>query len=334
MLKKLCIALIASSVIALAACGDSDSEGEVLYPDLEGKVKIDGSSTVLPISAAAAELFHAAAPKIIVPVAKSGTGGGFKKFVKGETDINDASRPIKAKEEQLCEDHNIGFIELPIAFDGLSVVANKKNPFIDHLTVAELKRIWEPGSSVKTWKDVRSSWPDENIKLYGPGADSGTFDYFTEAIMGKSGRSRSDFTASEDDNVLVTGIAGDEYALGYFGYSYYDANKTKLKVVPIDGGNGPVAPTAKTINNGTYAPLSRPLFIYVSTTSAERKDVQAFVKFYIQNAPKLVESAAYVSLGDAAYKLILERFEKKITGSVFRTAKPGAKIEEVLRPSN
>ena len=279
---------------------------------LRGTVKVDGSSTVFPITEAVAEEFGMvnAHRRIRVTVGVSGTGGGFKKFLAGETDINDASRPIKQKEIDKARKNGVKFIELPVAYDGLSVVVNKKNTWVDYLTVEELHKIWKPGSAVKTWKDVRSNWPDQKIQLYGPGTDSGTFDYFTEVINGKSQVSRSDFTKSEDDNVLVKGVAGDKGSLGYFGFAYYVENKDKLKVVPIKQGNKkPVAPTMTTINNGSYAPLSRPIFIYVNLQSAKKPEVREFIRFYLKNAKELVKEVGYVPLLDQDYRKYLEKFE-------------------------
>ena len=294
-------------------------------------VKIDGSSTVFPITEAVAEEFQKVHPNVRVTVGISGTGGGFKKFCVGETDINDASRSIKQKEVSVAAENNIQFIELPVAFDGLSVLVNPNNNFVDYLTVEELKRIWQPGSTVTKWSDVRAGWPDKPITLYGPGTDSGTFDYFTEAINGKSQVCRPDFTASEDDNVLVQGIAGDENSLGFFGYSYYAENKSKLKSVPIGAADKAVAPSETTINDGTYSPLSRPIFIYVSTAAADRKEISNFVSFYLKNAPELVKEVGYVPLPDAVYQLGLKRFEDKVTGSLFVGKKTvGVKLEDLL----
>ena len=284
---------------------------------LKGAVRIDGSSTVYPITEAVAEEFNAEQPRVRVTVGVSGTGGGFKKFVQGETDVNDASRPIKAGEIAAAAEHGIGFVELPVAFDGLAVVVNPRNGFVDHLTVDELHRIWAPDSTVETWRDVRPEWPDRPLHLYGPGHDSGTFDYFTEAVNGKAQSCRSDFTASEDDNILVHGVSGDIDALGFFGLAYFVENQDKLRVVPIDGGNGPVTPSAKTINDGSYVPLSRPLFIYVRTESAARPEVEAFVHFYLENAPALAAEVGYVALPDDIYGLARERFDARTEGSVF-----------------
>ncbi|MDA7727045.1 PstS family phosphate ABC transporter substrate-binding protein [Pseudomonadales bacterium] len=286
---------------------------------LRGTVSIDGSSTVFPISEAVAEEFLAVQPRVRVTVGVSGTGGGFKKFLAGEIDINDASRPIKMKEVKQASASGIGFIELPIAYDGLSVVVNTKNDWVDHLTITELNKIWQSGSSVKRWSDVRDGWPEKEIKLYGPGTDSGTFDYFTETINGKSGASRPDYTANEDDNALVRGISGDEGSLGYFGYAYYAANKDKLRVVAIDGGKGPVAPTEITINNGTYAPLSRPVFIYVRPDALDRKEVRAFVDFYIESAPMLATEVGYIPLPDSVYAGAKQRVESREIGTAYHS---------------
>ena len=286
---------------------------------LRGTVSIDGSSTVFPISEAVAEEFLAVQPRVRVTVGVSGTGGGFKKFLAGEIDINDASRPIKMKEVKQASASGIGFIELPIAYDGLSVVVNTKNDWVDHLTITELNKIWQPGSSVTRWSDVRDGWPETKIQLYGPGTDSGTFDYFTETINGKSGASRPDYTANEDDNALVRGISGDEGSLGYFGYAYYAANKDKLRVVAIDGGKGPVAPTEITINNGTYAPLSRPVFIYVRPDALDRKEVRAFVDFYIESAPMLATEVGYIPLPDSVYAGAKQRVESREIGTAYHS---------------
>ncbi|HEY82683.1 MAG TPA: PstS family phosphate ABC transporter substrate-binding protein [Dehalococcoidia bacterium] len=270
--------------------------------ELSGVIEIDGSSTVYPITEAVAEEFHRVHPGVQVNVGVSGTGGGFKRFTIGETDISDASRPIKPLEAQQAEANGIEYLELQVALDGISVVVNPQNDFVDYLTVEELKRIWEPSSTVDSWDDVRPEWPSRRLNLYGPGTDSGTFDYFTEAIMGQARASRSDYTASEDDNVLVQGIAGDRNALGYFGYAYYAENADKLKLVAIDSGNGPVLPTEATIQSGEYSPLSRPLFIYVNKKSLERPEVKAFLEFYMENAAQLVREVGYLPLKAEIYQ--------------------------------
>src|SRR4030043_2296644 len=298
-------------------------------------IKIDGSSTVYPITEAVAEEFQKhmkGAVKVTVGI--SGTGGGFKKFSRGETDISDASRPITKKEIDACKEAGIDYIELPVAYDGLAVMVNPKNNWVTSMTVADLKKIWEPEAEgkVSKWNQVNPAWPDTPLKLYGPGVDSGTFDYFTEAIVGKSRSSRGDFTASEDDNVLVQGIASDRGGLGFFGYAYYAENPDKLKLVGIDAGKGAVLPSLQTVMDGTYAPLSRPIFIYFNKKSMERPEVKEFVEFYLKNAPKLVKQVKYVPLPDRAYKLAELRFAKKVTGTVFGgEAKIGMRIEDLLQ---
>ncbi|MBI2027246.1 MAG: PstS family phosphate ABC transporter substrate-binding protein [Deltaproteobacteria bacterium] len=311
--------------------------------DIAGFVKIDGSSTVFPISEAVSEEFrNQKDAKTQVTVGLSGTGGGFKKFCSGETDISDASRPIKPSEVELCQNNNIQYIELPIAYDGLSLVINPKNTWATSITVAELKKLWEPEAQdkIKKWNQVRPSWPDKEIHLFGAGVDSGTYDYFTEAIVGKEHSSRGDFTASEDDNVLVQGVSTDDYALGFFGLAYYEENKDKLKILALDdknaaNGNGPVAASVATVMDGTYQPLSRPLFIYVSIKSLERPEVRSYVDYYLSKASHLVGEVGYISLSDKAYDLTRQRVEKRISGSLFggRGSQVGAKIEVLLEQS-
>lgn len=288
--------------IALAACGGGDPGTDTAPSGKSGGIEIDGSSTVFPITEAVAEDFRKVNSNVQVNVGVSGTGGGFKRFIKGETDISDASRPIRDTEAQTAADNGIEFLELSIALDGLSVVVSPANDFIECLTVAELKSIWEPESSIDSWNDVRPEWPDRDLRLYGPGTDSGTFDYFTEAIVGEAQLSRPDYTASEDDNVLVRGISGDRNALGYFGYSYYSENPDSLRVVSVDGGSGCITPSIETIQNGTYAPLSRPMFIYVNKASLERPEVKEFVTFYMENGAVLSEEVGYVGLSAEAYQ--------------------------------
>ena len=268
---------------------------------LSGTIEIDGSSTVFPVSEAVAEEFRKVHPDVRVNVGVSGTGGGFKRFTAGETDISDASRPIKDAEAQSAADNGIEYYPLRVAMDGLSVLVNPNNDFVECLTTDQLKAIWEPGSSVQKWSDIDPSWPDNDIVLYGPDTDSGTFDYFTEEIMGEAQLSRPDYTASADDNVLVQGIAGGRYSLGYFGYSYYIENQDKIKLVAVDSGNGCVTPTSETIENGTYSPLARPLFIYVSKQSMQRPEVKTFVEFYLDNAAELATEVGYIRLGEAEY---------------------------------
>ncbi|MGC4047307.1 MAG: PstS family phosphate ABC transporter substrate-binding protein [Armatimonas sp.] len=298
-----------------------------------GEIKVDGSSTVLPISEAVAEEFKKENAALNVSVGKSGTGGGFKKFIAKEIDIADASRPIEQKELDAAKAAGVEFIELPIAYDGLSVVVNPKNTWAADLTVDELKKIWVGSSKISSWKDVRVGFPDKPLKLYGPGTDSGTFDYFTEAICGKKGDSRADYTASEDDNTLVTGVAGDEGALGYFGLAYAEENKEKLKLLGISGGAGksPVLPNATTVASGEYTPLSRPLFLYVNKAAADKPEVKSFVAFYLKNAKDLVKATGYVPLPDKAYELAQKRFESGKTGSIFGGKESlGVKIEGLL----
>jgi phosphate transport system substrate-binding protein len=302
-------------------------------------VKSDGSSTVYPITEAVAEEFQKAERgKIKVTVGISGTGGGFKKFCNGEIDIVNASRPIKKSEVELCGKNNIEYIELPVAYDGLAVVAHPENTWLAHLTVKELKKIWEPAAhgKVKKWSQIRENWPDSEIRLFGPGVDSGTFDYFTEAVVGKASASRGDYTASEDDNVLVQGVATDPLALGYFGVAYYEHNKDRLKLIAIDdenpaNGRGPILPSYENIVNETYAPLSRPLFIYVAKKSAERKEIRKFVEYYVENSGELSREVGYIALSDKVYALALDRFRKRKTGTAFKGAEAGVAIEDILK---
>ncbi len=303
-------------------------------------IKVDGSSTVFPITEAVAEEFQKKNPNAKVTVGISGTGGGFKKFCAGEIDIADASRPIKLSEVELCVDNKVQYIELPVAYDGIAVIVNPKNDWVDHLTVKELKKIWEPAAQgkVKKWNQIRPNWPDKEIHLFGPGTDSGTFDYFTEAIVGKGGASRGDYTASEDDNVLVQGIATDPLALGYFGVAYVEHNKDRLKLVPVDdendaNGKGPILPEYDTVVKGTYQPLARPIFIYASKKSADKPEVREFVDFYMKNAAVLSKEVGYIALPDSAYPLAAKRFEKRVTGSVFggKGAQVGVSIEELIK---
>ena len=299
-------------------------------------VKIDGSSTVYPVTEAVAEDFQKAKKNAIkVTVGISGTGGGFKKFCRGETDISNASRPILKSEMVECAKAGIEYIELPVAFDALTVVINPKNTFIKQLTVAELKKIWEPGAQNKVmkWKDVNAQWPDQPMKLFGPGADSGTFDYFTEAVVGKSKSSRGDFTASEDDNVLVQGVSRDVNGLGYFGYAYYVENKDKLKAVPIVNEKGQaVLPSLDAVIAGTYTPLARPIFIYVSAKSLAKPEVKEFVQYYMTHGAKLSKEVKYVPLPDKSYAVSWEHVMKGKKGTVFGgTAEVGVTIEELLK---
>jgi phosphate transport system substrate-binding protein len=298
-------------------------------------VTLDGSSTVYPISEAVAEEFQKQKKGAVkVTVGISGTGGGFKKFCRGETDISNASRPIKKSEMEDCAKAGIKYIELPIAYDALTVVVHPQNTWAKTLTVADLKKIWEPDAQGKitNWNQVRADFPDVPLKLYGPGTDSGTFEYFTEAIVGKAKASRSDYTASEDDNTLVTGVSRDKGGLGYFGYAYYAENTKKLAAASIDGGKGPVAPSEKSVEDGSYAPLARPVFIYVSEKALEKPEVKEFVDFYMKNAPKLVKEVKYVPLPAAIYTINADNVNKKKLGTVFGgKSDVGLKIEDLVK---
>lgn len=330
-----------------ATATTGNAGGEVMEPanaselkGLSGLIIIDGSSTVYPVTAAAAEEFNQYAPNVRVPVGISGTGGGFKKFCAGETDIQDASRPISTSEVETCTGSKIEFIELPVAFDGLAVVVNPKNDWVDYLTVDELKKAWEPEaqSKITNWNQIRSSFPDKPLKLFGPGTDSGTFDYFTEAIVGKAKSSRGDFQASEDDNVLVTGVSSDVNALGYFGFAYYGENSEKLKLVPIKANDTAeaISPSIETVKNASYQPLSRPIFIYVKKESAARPEVNAFVNFYLSKSfTPLVQSreVGYIALPDATYEALGKRFQSGTVGTLFPNgAEVGATLDRYLNP--
>lgn len=290
----------------------------VLAVEAKPTIVIDGSSTVFPISEGIAEEFQIQKPQYRVAVASSGTGGGFKKFCQGEADLVGASRPIEATEIELCAKASIEFVELPIAFDGIVLVVNKDNVWAKNLTTAELKKIWEPGSSIKNWKDLRPEFPDLKLNLYAPGPDSGTFDYFTKVINGKEKASRSDYSASESDFVIVKGIAGDKGGLGYFGFAYFDSNKSKLNALTIEADQGPVLPSVTSIASGTYRPLSRPLFVYVSKKSLQRAEVKLFSQFFVQNAEVISTEVGYVGLGKAVYQQVLARLEDGVSGSLFR----------------
>lgn len=329
-MKKISLFLSLTAFAALISCtgGGEESAGEA---GTKAKVLIDGSSTVYPVSQAMAEEFLSINPGLEITVGVSGTGGGFKKFCADETHISNASRPIKQKEHDMAVENGIEYIEIPVAFDGLSVVVNKNNDWVDHLTVDELKRIFGNENQAKNWSDVRDGFPNRPISIYAPDTDSGTFDYFNEAVTGK-GNHTSDYQPSADDNVLITGIAGDENSIGYFGYAYYIENTDKLKLVAIDNGNGPVLPTEDTINNGSYSPLSRPIFIYVSTAAAKLPKVSEFVNFYLDQAPTIVKEVGYVDLPKEAYDLARMRLTSNITGSVFnKEENRGKDLLEILR---
>jgi phosphate transport system substrate-binding protein len=303
--------------IALPACADSGggaagAGASAELSNLSGTIEMDGSSTVFPISEAVAEEFvRETGGTVQVTVAMSGTGGGFKRFCAGETPISNASRPIKDSERALCQQNNVEPVELQVAIDGLAVLVHPENNYVECLTVAELKKIWEPGSRVARWSEVRAGLPNESFKLYGPGTNSGTFDYFTEVVVGEAGASRGDYTASEDDNVLVQGVRGDRNALGYFGYAYYAENQGQLKAIGVDGGSGCVQPTPETVKSGQYAPLSRPLFIYVSRAALQRPEVAAFVRYYLESAPELVPEVGYVPLDAAKYQEVMNQLPQR-----------------------
>jgi phosphate transport system substrate-binding protein len=328
------VALIAS--LAAACGGGSNTPGESsATPAL---IQVDGSSTVFPISEAVAEEFQKANPGIRVTVGISGTGGGFQKFCRSETDISDASRPIRPAEIEACQKAGIEYIELPIAYDGLAVVVNPKNTWASSITVAELKTLWSPEAQGKVlrWNQVRPSWPNREIRLFGAGVDSGTYDYFTEAVVGKEGASRGDFTSSEDDNVLVQGVGSDELALGFIPFAYVEQNQEKLKLVPVedgkaDNGAGPISPSAETVRNGTYQPLSRPLFIYIARKAADRPEVQRFVEAFF-TSHDLVREVGYVELTPQIYELAKKHFVERKVGTAFGEggSQVGLTLEQLL----
>ena len=293
-------AVVVAAGLALTACGGSSDEGGSGTGGegeaVSGAVVIDGSSTVEPLSSAAAELFMEENPDVSVTVGTSGTGGGFEKFCAGETDISNASRPIKDEEIATCEENGIAYSELLVANDALSVVVNKENTWAECLTVEQLNKMWAPDSTVNNWNQVDPSFPDEPLELFGAGSDSGTFDYFTGAVNGEEGASRTDYKPTEDDNVTVTGVAATKGALGYFGFSYLEENADKIKAVKIDGGSGCVEPSVKTAQDGTYTPLSRPLFIYASDAGLKKPQVVAFTEFYLENNTDIVTVAKFIPL--------------------------------------
>lgn len=297
--------------IVLASCNPKGGK----QGDLSGDIKIDGSSTVYPVTEAVAEEFRNEFPEVRITVGVSGTGGGFKKFARGETDISNASRPIKEEEAQLCKDNGISYIGLEVAYDGMAVVVNPQNTWLTDITVEELKKIWEPEAQdkIKKWNQIRPDWPNEELHLFGPGTASGTYDYFTEAIVGKTGSSRGDFTASEDDNVLVQGIKNDKFSLGFFGMAYYEENRESLKLVAVNSGNGPVLPAKETVLSGDYKPLSRPIFIYVNEKAIDRPEVVEFVNFYLANVKTLAGEVGYIPLQDEKYETVKRSFSDLVT---------------------
>jgi phosphate transport system substrate-binding protein len=305
-LRYLTGALLLGLTTLGCAAGDQSAAGE-----LRGTIEIDGSSTVFPISEAVAEEFMAAGDRgVRVTVGVSGTGGGFKRFCTGETAVGNASRPIKDVERDLCAQNGVEFLELPVAFDGIAVVASADNTFAACLTTEELRRVWEPESGVRRWSELRPEWPDQPIRLYGPGPNNGTFDYFTGVIVGNEGSARTDYTASADANIVVQGVSGDAGALGYFGFAYYEQNRERLKLLGVDAGKGCVQPSRQTIEGGEYTPLSRPLYIYVNRAAVKRPEVLAFLTSYLENAPQLAPEVGYVPLDAAAYRQGLEALEQ------------------------
>lgn len=294
------------TTLALVSCGNNNKEAD------GAGIAIDGSSTVYPITEAIAEEYRAVAPRLDVTIGVSGTGGGFQKFTRGEVDITNASRSITAEERALAEQNNIDFVELEVAYDGLAVVVNPENDWLECITVEELKKIWEPEAQnqITHWNQINPEWPNEEIHLFGPGIASGTYDYFSEAVVGTSGSTRGDYTASEDDNILVQGVSGDKYGLGFFGLAYYEENQDKLKLVEVDGGEGCVEPTAETVSSGEYAPLSRPLYIYVNSSSLENPNVVDFVNFYLEEAPSLLQDVGYIPLTAEEYQREQQKFQE------------------------
>lgn len=301
-MKNLSKIVVVFTLAILSSCGSKNEKNNENIA-LEGTIQIDGSSTVYPLTEAVAEEFRTEHPQVKVTIGVSGTGGGFKKFGRGETNISNASREIKDTEIQLCQENNISYIGLLVAYDGMVIVANPENTWLSSITVEELKTIWQPEAQdkIKRWNQIRPEWPNEEIHLYGAGTASGTYDYFTEAIVGKSGSSRGDFTASEDDNVLVQGVMNDKFALGFFGLAYYHENQDKLKLISVDNGNGAILPSKETVLNGTYKPLSRPMYIYVNETALDKPEVISFVNYYLENIGKLAEDVGYVAAPATEY---------------------------------
>ncbi|HUF47094.1 MAG TPA: PstS family phosphate ABC transporter substrate-binding protein [Vicinamibacterales bacterium] len=327
---SLCTTLLALASMSAACGGDSAGRAEI--------ITIDGSSTVYPVTEAVAEAFQAAYSGMRVTVGESGTGAGMQKFCRSETVISNASRPISATEAQACRAAGITYLELPVAYDGLSVIVHPDNTWVTSITVAELRRIWEESAqgTIVRWNQVRPDWPDRELHLFGPGTASGTFDYFTEAINGKAKSSRGDYTASESDNVLVQGVATDPNSLGYFGLAYYEHNQDRLKLVPVDdedptNGDGPITPSVETVRNGTYRPLSRPLFIYVNLAAMDRSEVQQFVEFYLNSPAQLLQDVGYVPLAEAEQTLTRARMAARTPGTMFEGATHTTSLEALLR---
>jgi len=313
------------SVAALAAIALAAAPIQDLKSLPKSAIRIDGSSTVFPITEAVSEEFSKVAPQVNVTVGMSGTGGGFKRFCVGETDMTNASRPIKKGEADQAKASGVEFIEVPVAFDGLTIVTHPSNKIVDKLTVEQITKLYSATGGVKTWKDLNPAWPAQTIKIFAPGTDSGTFDYFKEVTVGKDGKIRSDMTVSEDDNVLVTGVAGDPNAIGFFGCAYYFENKDKIRAVPVVNKKGEaVLPSHDTVTSGAYEPFSRPLFIYVNRKAADRPESDAFIRFFIANAPKLVEEVGYVALPESVYGNALTNWKNRRTGTQFLDASGNA----------
>ena len=336
--RKLRYMVVTACAVTALACGRGGGEAEREGTASAGTLQIDGSSTVFPISEAMAEEFQAENPNVRVTVGVSGTGGGFQKFCRGETDISNASRPIRAAEIETCRSAGIEYIEVPIAYDGIAIVVNPKNTWAQSITMQELRTLWSPEAQGKVtrWNQVRTSWPDREVRLFGAGVDSGTFDYFTEAVTGKEKASRGDFTSSEDDNVIVQGVSGDEVALGFLPLAYAEQNASALKLVPVDdakadNGEGPITPSAETVRNGTYQPLSRPLFIYVARKAADRPEVQRFVESHFTSAD-IIREVGYVELTPELYDLAKAHFSERRVGSAFESggSQVGMTLEQLL----
>jgi phosphate transport system substrate-binding protein len=307
--------VLAGLVLALAGCGgDDDGDAGGDGQSLSGRIQADGSSTVGPFTTRAAERFRQEQPDVRVTVGISGTGGGFERFCRGETDLSNASREIDEEEQAICEREGIEFVEFQVANDALTVVVNTENDWAECLTVAELRKVWQPGSKVDNWSQIRSGFPDEQLRLFGAGTDSGTFDYFTDAINGEEGASRSDYSATEDDNVTVQGVSGTKGGMGYFGFSYFEQNQDKLKALEIDGGGGCVAPSVETAQSGAYKPLSRPLFVYVKREALDRPEVEAFVRYTLDNAASIAEEAQFVPLTEEQVAKAKADFEQASGG--------------------
>lgn len=338
------VSMAAILVIAGCGCGSGGDTATTSGTDVKstttpsttdkasGKVIVDGSSTVSPISQRMSEAFKEKSPDVEVPVGEKGTGSGMKMFIAGEIDVCDASRPIKAEEVADAKKAGLDFLELPIAFDGLSIIVNKSNTWLSTITVDELKKIWAPDSKIKSWKEVRAGFPDKPIALYGPATNHGTYEYFSEVIGGKA--TRQDYQQNQEYNALVQGVAADANALGYVGFAYYAANADKLKLVGVDSGKGAVSPTEATIADGSYAPMSRPLFIYVSKKALDKPAVKSFVEFYLDQAPALVKDAKYIPLPSATYDAVRARYKAMTFGTAFADVKPGMKLDDILAKEN